>query len=128
MHFHRFVLGGVGLIQNGRPVILPSLTPRPTPSPTPTQPIHTPRDVIQLHEAARKGNSHTIDKLLRQGCDVNFASDVTNRTALHYAALHGNFDVAKVLVEKGARLDIRLVDNEKVKYWRGSAAIPLKPA
>ena len=50
-----------------------------------------------------------IDLMLEQGLDVN-AVDSRGRTALHGAALLGYDEVARALVERGARLDVK--DNE----------------
>lgn len=47
-----------------------------------------------------------IKELLDSGADVNFR-DIDNRTALHVAACQGYGDVAKLLLENGAHVDLK---------------------
>jgi len=60
----------------------------------------------QLQDAARKGDAAAVKKLLDEGVDVNtkFRYDAT---AIFYACDAGNVDVVKVLLDKGASLDLK---------------------
>lgn len=61
---------------------------------------------MPIHTAAARGNSQSIDMFLNVGIDIN----VTNhdgRTALHWAAEKCQWDHVKLLVEKGARTDLK---------------------
>jgi hypothetical protein len=60
----------------------------------------------QFQEAARKGDAATVRKLLDEGVDVNTKFRY-NATALFYACDHGHIEVVKVLLEKGAALDVK---------------------
>ncbi len=60
----------------------------------------------QLQEAARKGDAATVRKLIDDGVDVNTKFRY-GATALFYAADHGNLEVVKVLLEKGADLTLK---------------------
>ena len=54
--------------------------------------------------AASKGHLKLCELLLKAGADPN-ADDLVGDTALHYAALSGQAETAKVLIDKGARTD-----------------------
>lgn len=59
-----------------------------------------------LRELCRSSGSHKAAKLLIDaGADVN-DEDITKQTALHIAAENGFIDIAKLLIEKGAKLDV----------------------
>jgi hypothetical protein len=60
----------------------------------------------QLQDATRKGDAAAVKTLLDEGVDVNtkFRYDAT---AIFYACDAGNIEVVKVLLDKGARLDIK---------------------
>jgi hypothetical protein len=60
----------------------------------------------QLQEAARKGDAATVKKLLDEGVDVNTKFRY-QATAIFYAADHGHLEVVKVLLDKGAALDVK---------------------
>jgi len=58
-----------------------------------------------LHAAVRDGNRETAELLLKYGADMTIA-DNNNDTPLKTAIYYGFLDLAKALVDKGARLDI----------------------
>ena len=58
-----------------------------------------------LLEAARSGNRARVSALLDRGADVN-AQSRYGVTALGFAAERGHFDVVRLLVERGARVDV----------------------
>ena len=61
----------------------------------------------ELHDAVRAGDIPKVRKLLKQGADVN---EMFNRTPLHDAVRYKYFDIAIILLEKGA--GVNLEDNE----------------
>src|ERR1041385_7204125 len=54
-------------------------------------------------DAAQRNNIETVRSLLKQGVDVN-ASQGDGMTALHWAALNGNADIARMLLYGGANV------------------------
>jgi hypothetical protein len=60
----------------------------------------------QFQDAARKGDAAAVKKLLDEGVDVNTKFRY-NATALFYACDHGHVEVVKVLLERGAALDVK---------------------
>jgi len=58
-------------------------------------------DFSLLHFAVRNHDSETLRLLLKEKFDVNFV-DSKRRTPLHEAAICGNVDAAKILLEYGA--------------------------
>ena len=60
----------------------------------------------QLQDAARKCDAAAVKALLDEGLDVNTKFRY-NATAIFYACDAGNVEVVKVLLDKGAALDIK---------------------
>ena len=58
-----------------------------------------------LHHAARQGNVEAVKALLDGGADINDATVVDHTTPLLLATINGQFDVAKVLIERGANVN-----------------------
>jgi hypothetical protein len=63
---------------------------------------HAPR----IHEAARLQDVARVKALIHEGDDMD-AFDAYGLTPLHYAALHGLLDLAKLLINRGAHLNMR---------------------
>ncbi|CAI9292878.1 unnamed protein product [Lactuca saligna] len=61
---------------------------------------------VRLMFFSSEGNLDGIKELLNSGTDVNF-QDIDNRTALHVAACQGFCDVAELLLEGGAEVDVK---------------------
>jgi ankyrin repeat protein len=61
---------------------------------------------LQLFEAARTGRTGEVRTLLQHGANPNIRDEKDAWTPLMMAALSGHWDVAKVLLKAGARLDI----------------------
>jgi ankyrin repeat protein len=59
-----------------------------------------------LHHAARQGNVEAARALLDGGADVNDTSRVDHTTPLLIATINGQFDVAMLLVQRGANPNI----------------------
>lgn len=65
-----------------------------------------PTKTEQLQDAARKGDAAAVTRLLDAGVDVNTKFRY-NATALFYACDAGHLDVVKVLLERGADVNIK---------------------
>jgi len=65
-----------------------------------------PTKAEQFQDAARKGDAAAVKKLLDEGVDVNTKFRY-NATALFYACDHGHLEVVKVLLDRGAAMDIK---------------------
>lgn len=61
---------------------------------------------LKLMYLVNEGDLDGITELLESGTDVNFR-DIDHRTALHIAACQGYDDVVKLLLEKGAEVDLK---------------------
>ncbi|ENN89238.1 Putative ankyrin repeat protein [Rhizobium freirei PRF 81] len=57
-----------------------------------------------LHDAAGENDLEAVRRMLALGLDVNA---MTSRTPLHEAALHGNIEIARLLIEHGADTTVR---------------------
>ena len=67
-------------------------------------------NLLQLIEAIKKGNLDQSRQLLEKNPAFINQFDDTGATPLHYAALHGHRSIVRMLIEKGA--DINLADKE----------------
>lgn len=61
---------------------------------------------LTLLEAAKNGDLDQITKLIETTDDIN-ATDEHGRTALHYAAMIGREDIVKILVTRGAEINLK---------------------
>lgn len=59
-----------------------------------------------IHDAAQKGDVAAITAALDAGADVNEIGGSGEATALYYSALAGNLDAARLLVARGADVNI----------------------
>src|SRR5215470_12277277 len=57
----------------------------------------------RMADAAMKNDTETVRSLIKQAVDVN-AAQGDGMTALHYAALNGNLEMARMLISAGANL------------------------
>ena len=58
-----------------------------------------------LANAASKGDWERVEKLVKQGDDVNFGGNFFARTALHHAAERGNRAICVLLLKSGANIN-----------------------
>lgn len=63
------------------------------------------RDGCCLHVAAMSGSTEIVNLLLSRGASVDAKYNRFQRTPLSYAAAHGMYEVAKMLLDKGAYPD-----------------------
>ena len=61
-----------------------------------------------LVAAVRRGHVGVVRALVAAGVNVNKASRVTRSTALHWAAANGDRDCLTLLMDAGARLEVRM--------------------
>ncbi|GIZ04566.1 tankyrase [Caerostris extrusa] len=80
-------------------------------------------DIHIIHSAIREDDLGKIYTIIQNGIDIN-CKDSSGNTLLHYAALHGNLDVMKLLLEFGAiynatnannKTPLQLAENNSVK-------------
>lgn len=71
---------------------------------------------VRLMFFSSEGNLDGIKELLSSGTDVNF-QDIDNRTALHVAACQGFCDVAELLLEGGAEVDVKDRWGSTVRFY-----------
>ncbi|MFC1781793.1 ankyrin repeat domain-containing protein, partial [Planctomycetota bacterium] len=72
---------------------------------------------LSLQEAASIGDINLVLSLLEQGIGVDsWGYDAIQKTALHRAALSGHKEIIKLLIARGAQIDIR-------DDWPGSTAL-----
>ena len=62
-----------------------------------------------LHYAALRGNTLSIDMLLKLGAEANM-TDNHGRTALHDGCLKGHVGAARLLLDRGAKINARDTD------------------
>ena len=62
---------------------------------------------IGIVEAAANGDLEKVKAQLTFGTDINDRYGEKESTALHAAAYHGNLEIVKFLIEKGAELNAR---------------------
>ena len=61
----------------------------------------------KLYEAAKEGNAHKVETLVKEGADVNHVDPHKELefTPLHAAAQHGHLDIVKFLFDQGANIN-----------------------
>jgi len=69
-----------------------------------------------LQEAAAEGDAETVKTMIAEGVDIDRREDSFYRTSLHRAAMNGNKDVAKLLIDAGARLDAKSGSSNPLHY------------
>ena len=69
-----------------------------------------------LHIAAAKGNLAITEKLLDHGAAIDVGDD-TNWTPLHVAAFRHREDIVRLLIARGANLDIQTTDSHKTALF-----------
>ncbi|XP_065907282.1 ankyrin repeat and protein kinase domain-containing protein 1-like [Dysidea avara] len=84
----------------------------------------TKEECDRLKEATINGDVDSIKGILSNGVDVNAAVDSKNWTTLHYAALHDQPDVIRVLHEYGVDINCQDVDNQTPLRYAASGNHP----
>jgi len=65
----------------------------------------------QLRQAIKNGDATGVKQLLDAGADANYV-DHTKNSLLHLAAMFDKFEIAKLLLDKGANVDAKNMQNE----------------
>lgn len=65
----------------------------------------------QLRQAIKNGDATGVKQLLDAGADANYV-DHTKNSLLHLAAMFDKFEIAKLLLDKGAKVDAKNLQNE----------------
>lgn len=70
---------------------------------------------VQLVKAVRDNRADKVEKLLDEGVDPNARDSEARdaRTALYHAAVFGYTDIAKLLLKKGAKVDVGAPDTRQ---------------
>ena len=107
----------------------------PTPEATPVEPVakvSTPEPPtakapdISIVDAAMRGNIEAVKQHIAAGTDVNIKDD-DGFTSLYYAAQNGYKEIAELLIEKGADVNVKLESQTAKEYGMGGAT-PLRGA
>jgi ankyrin repeat protein len=67
----------------------------------------TVRDHSNIATLARQGRLTSVRLMLDAGFDIDARADDLDATALHYAATNGDVSMAKLLLSRGARFDLK---------------------
>ena len=70
------------------------------------------KDEYELYKSVYLGRNSKVEKLVKSGVNINVHSPNSKRTPLHLAASRGKADIAKILVENGANLEIKNADGK----------------
>ena len=62
---------------------------------------------MSIHEGARNGNIEAVKQHLAAGTDVNAKDEYSGYTSLHHAANHDLNEIAKLLIKKGANVNLK---------------------
>ena len=79
-----------------------------------------------LIEASTWGNNELVEKLLKNGADIDATDTKYQNTALHWAAYRNHLDLVKLLINMGATVDLRNKFGSTPLFWaarRGGAEI-----
>jgi ankyrin repeat protein len=68
--------------------------------------IFNPMGMPPLIQAVSHGDPQMVNLILSAGADVNVTSGAAGRTALMIACFRGQMDIARQLIDCGARWDI----------------------
>ena len=81
---------------------------------------------ISIDEAAASGNIEAVRQHIAAGTDVNIKDD-DGFTALYFAAQEGQKEIAELLIEKGADVNVKL-ESQTAKENGMGGATPLRGA
>lgn len=70
------------------------------------------RKMVAFFDATTKNDALKVKKLLESSADPNSYLDSSKITPLHFAALYNSFDAAVLLINAGAIIDSKSIDDE----------------
>jgi pectate lyase len=76
----------------------------------------SPEVPLSLQEAAAVGDIETVRSVLNNKTNVDSIDDSFGKTALHRAAISGHTNIAKLLIDSGARLDAKTGGSTALHY------------
>ena len=62
--------------------------------------------IYPIHAASKRDHTSVVEILIKCKADINTATDEEGQTALHIAAMRGNLDICKLLINSKANLEI----------------------
>jgi len=71
----------------------------------------------ELVQAAKKGNTESVEYALGKGANVNAKDPEFHATALMWAAHEGRLDTMRILIQHGAEIDMRGDDGETALWF-----------
>jgi hypothetical protein len=79
------------------------------------------RGRTQLHHCARKGFTTSVKRLLSiRNINVNVKDDEFGETPLHWAALNGHIEIARLLLQNGAEVNVKSDGGNTPLHWAAS--------
>ena len=76
------------------------------------------RGMTQLHYCARNGFTSSVKRLLSiRNINVNVKDDESGSTPLHYAARNGNVEIAHLILQNGAEVNVRNNGGNTPLHW-----------
>lgn len=69
-----------------------------------------------LFKASQSGNLEETQKAIQEGADVN-AKDKAGWTPLHFASVRGHGNVAQLLINKGADVNVETFGSRWTPLW-----------
>jgi len=73
----------------------------------------------ELFKAVKEGDTAKLERLLKEGADVNVKDDY-GRTPLHVAAEKGEVEIVKLLLEKGADVNVKNNNGQTPLHYAAS--------
>ncbi|XP_004365851.2 hypothetical protein CAOG_00980 [Capsaspora owczarzaki ATCC 30864] len=91
---------------------VPALPPMPV-----TRVYYTAPETPLLLVLMDERTSYIPALLMKFGADVNRGSQITGKTPLHYACMNGHYDMARLLLERGADVGARDRQGHDALFW-----------
>ena len=80
---------------------------------------------LAVVRAAERGDCARMQTLLDAGASVNTTHQLHGRSLLHIAAYNGNYDLCKMLIERGADVNALEEDSDDARNWGSTCCTPL---
>lgn len=80
---------------------------------------------LAVVRAAERGECARVQSLLDAGVSVNTTHQLHGRSLLHIAARNGNYDICKMLIERGADVNAVEEDSDRARRYGSTCCTPL---